>query len=594
MRYECSRGASRRDAQAFGKDIQSRAMARSRARHVLVAAALAIVVLVALVVAWSPAPVPLATVAGQPTLWRGVYHVHSTRSDGSGTPEDIARAAAARGLEFVILTDHGDGTRPPDAPRYVDGVLLIDALEISTDDGHYVALGLPVAPYRLAGEGRAVADDVRRLGGLGILAHPDSPRPSLAWHDWSVKADGYEWVNADSAWRGAGTARLIGLVLSYPWRPSAALTSLAQYPDALVARLDTPTRVPQVALAAVDAHARIGGRREDGPFEAGRPLARVPSYEASFGTFGLMVPWITGGPTGEAARDAGSVLQAIRDRLAYAAVFSMASPVWLSYGIAGAPPGTGVPGLDAHGPATLHVRTNVPAGSVIRIRRNGMPWRERHGAALDVALAPDAAPAVYRAEVWLPRRRGWPDLPVAVGGARLHNVRAGGSAGTAEDAREGEPRVPLEPTGWHVEHDAASSARMERAPPGAAARATLALAPGARVSQFAALVADLPPAPPVWARVRLQVSASAPMRLSIQAREPRAGDGLRWRHSLVAETTPSWVTLDASEFRPVPPAAGPLPTGRQHALLLVMDTVNSRPGDARTVTVHSVEWLAHR
>ena len=61
-------------------------------------------------------------------------------------------------------------------PRVVDGVLLIDAVEISTDDGHYVALDLPQAPYPLAGEGRAVAEDVRRLGGIGLLAHPDSPR----------------------------------------------------------------------------------------------------------------------------------------------------------------------------------------------------------------------------------------------------------------------------------------------------------------------------------------------------------------------------------------------------------------------------------
>src|SRR5580765_2246725 len=68
---------------------------------------------------------------------RGAYHVHTVRSDGSGTPDGIATAAAAAGLQFVILTDHGDGTRPPDAPRYLHGVLIIDAVELSTTGGHY-------------------------------------------------------------------------------------------------------------------------------------------------------------------------------------------------------------------------------------------------------------------------------------------------------------------------------------------------------------------------------------------------------------------------------------------------------------------------
>ena len=37
------------------------------------------------------------------------------RSDGSGTVDAIAAAAARAGLQFIILTDHGDGTRSPDA-----------------------------------------------------------------------------------------------------------------------------------------------------------------------------------------------------------------------------------------------------------------------------------------------------------------------------------------------------------------------------------------------------------------------------------------------------------------------------------------------
>ena len=38
-----------------------------------------------------------------------------TRSDGHGDKPAVAAAAARAGLKFVILTDHGDGTRPPDS-----------------------------------------------------------------------------------------------------------------------------------------------------------------------------------------------------------------------------------------------------------------------------------------------------------------------------------------------------------------------------------------------------------------------------------------------------------------------------------------------
>src|SRR5262249_38292909 len=152
----------------------------------------------------------------------GALHVHSRQSDGSGTRVEIAAAAARAGLQFVVFTDHGDATRVPDPPAYSSGVLCVDAVEISTNSGHYVALGLGAAPYRLGGEWSAVVEDVRRLGGFGIIAHPDSPKASLAWHDWTVEADGIEWLNADSEWRNDSWLSLARTLLGYPVRPAAA------------------------------------------------------------------------------------------------------------------------------------------------------------------------------------------------------------------------------------------------------------------------------------------------------------------------------------------------------------------------------------
>ncbi len=99
---------------------------------------------------------------------RGAFHIHSNRSDGSGTVDAIAAAAARAGLQFIILTDHGDGTRSPDAPAYRSGVLTIDGVELNTTGGHYAAIGLPASPYPLAGTPADVIEDVHRLGGFGI------------------------------------------------------------------------------------------------------------------------------------------------------------------------------------------------------------------------------------------------------------------------------------------------------------------------------------------------------------------------------------------------------------------------------------------
>ncbi len=155
----------------------------TRARWSGLAVAVAIVTIVWLLL--PPAAERLAP-PPDPLIARGAIHVHTVRSDGAGTPERVAGAAHRAGLDFVVLTDHGDATRAPDPPRYVDGVLLIDAVEISTTDGHLIALGLPQAPYRLAGEARDVLEDVHRLGGFGIAAHPDSPKAELQWRDWNV------------------------------------------------------------------------------------------------------------------------------------------------------------------------------------------------------------------------------------------------------------------------------------------------------------------------------------------------------------------------------------------------------------------------
>jgi hypothetical protein len=232
-------------------------------RVVLTAAAL-----VAAVGVWTAATLPQVP-ASLDTTWSdgtvpGLLHVHTSRSDGRSSPDVIADIARQAGLKFLVFTDHGDATRDPDPPAYRSGVLCLDAAEISTTGGHYIALDMPAAPYPLGGESRDVVDDVRRLGGFGIAAHPDSPKAELAWSDWEAPIDGLELSNLDTSWRvqAAGGWRsrlaLAHALLSYPLRARESIGRLLRRSDLLERRWTRLTATRQVVgLAGADAHARL-------------------------------------------------------------------------------------------------------------------------------------------------------------------------------------------------------------------------------------------------------------------------------------------------------------------------------------------------
>jgi hypothetical protein len=145
-----------------------------------------------------PPPAPLPP---KPTQLRGVYHVHSQLSDGKGSIEDIASAATRAGLQFVILTDHNLVELPP--PRFVAGVLIISATELSTPYGHVVALDLARGPTEAERQADNLFERIHQQGGAAFLAHPIQRRNP--WRDpvGAKQADGMELYSGDSLFREA-------------------------------------------------------------------------------------------------------------------------------------------------------------------------------------------------------------------------------------------------------------------------------------------------------------------------------------------------------------------------------------------------------
>lgn len=523
---------------------------------------------------------------------RGLFHVHSRLSDGRGTREGIAAAAARAGLQFVVITDHGSGVRRPDPPEYLSGVLMLDGVEISTRGGHYVAVGLPKSPYPLGGEARDVVEDVRRLGGFGIIAHPDSPKAELAWRDWSIPADGFELINPDTSWRVHAFERgflskalLFRSLLAYPIRPAESIASLLTDTTAVT---DTWMAVAEhrslVAVAGADAHARLALRdREPGDNSFTIP---IPSYDASFSSLsvhvGVDVPWGS-----SAAQDADALMRGLRAGHVFVAVDGWAQPAAFTFEAVASGQTTGMGGsLRAGAPVTLRVHTNAPAGTRTVVRRGTTIIAERAESQFDLDVGAD--PGVYTAHVRFDSHVGGPPW---IAGNPIY-VRAS-SPSSAE--RE---RAPLSSrtagmqtvralfdgrglNGWSREYDPSSASAIDVVPlvTGARVRLRYGLAGGADVGQYSAAAVSLENGVAGASGLAVSLRADGPLRISVQVRAEVPGAAPeRWQRSLYVDAQEAERVIRFDDMRPVgnTHSATP-PLDGVRAIMFVVDTTNSSP-----------------
>jgi hypothetical protein len=513
----------------------------------------------------------------------GAYHVHTTRSDGHGSKAAVAAAAARAGLAFVILTDHGDGTRPPDPAEYVDGVLLVDGVEISTDEGHYVALGMRRSPYPLGGSAGSVVEDVRRLGGFGIAAHPDSAKPALRWTGPTDGIDGIEWLNADSEWRDETRAALVRAGLGYFLRPAPALASLLDRPKTLERwdqlqqqRFATRPRSPRpmAALGATDAHGGPGQRVEDQNRTMFGTIG-IPSYEASFRELSIHAV-LDGALSGEAPRDADAILRAIRTGRTFTAVDALAAPAVLDFRIR-------QPGDPSA--AELYARATMPPGAqLVLIGQQGEIARSAGD--LHRPWPPGPPASWYRVEVRLPGAPGAPPVPWIVSNPLISEWPAAEPVDAGAKTREALPRIP--PFPWRIEKDPQSSAILRTV--GTSVELDYRLADGPRNSQYVAIATDVHDV--AFTAIDFDLASAQPCRLAVQV---RTADGRRWGRSYYvagpADGEPGTLVetrihADLSSFRPVGQDASGSPNPRDvTSVLLVSDLTNAVPGHRGHVTM---------
>jgi len=310
-----------------------------------------------------------------------VVHLHSTYSDGTGTVNQIVRAARRAGADVVLLTDHDTLAAKRNGEEGWHGdVLLLVGEEVSPRRrNHYLALAIDeeIDHSRLDAAGICAA--VRDAGGFGFAAHPFSEgskrfKRAAAMPFEALDCDALHGIELWSFVNDTGEA--IASVAEMARFLLAPGRALADPPERNMRAWDELCRTRRVvAIGGLDAHQY--GKRV-GPVV---PL-RLMSYRRSFRFIRTHV--LCDGPP-----DREQVYAALRSGRCYIAVDSIAPAKGFSFEADDLPMGAEAPA----GRRTLTART--PADARLRLLRDGVEIANGVGLSLEATVE---EPGVYRVE----------------------------------------------------------------------------------------------------------------------------------------------------------------------------------------------------
>ncbi|MQY68889.1 MAG: PHP domain-containing protein [Hadesarchaea archaeon] len=123
-------------------------------------------------------------------------HVHTSHSyDGLCSVEDAVKAAKAKGLNGIAITDHNTISGHHEAKKFSKrSFIIIPGVEISSADGHILGLGVnELVPQELSA--RETVKRIKEQGGIAIAAHPFAlgRKPNLVYR---AKFDAIEAFNS--------------------------------------------------------------------------------------------------------------------------------------------------------------------------------------------------------------------------------------------------------------------------------------------------------------------------------------------------------------------------------------------------------------
>jgi len=198
--------------------------------------------------------------------YKGVIHIHSTYSDGSGSVEEILKAASEVDIDYIILTDHNTIQAKTDGYEgWYNDLMLIVGYELNDKDdkNHYLVFGLDEVPKDID-DAKNYLDFVEKKKGIGFIAHPMEKRknlnmhPAYPWTRWDLENyTGIEIWNHMSEWvEGLTDKNKLNRLI----HPLKSIHAPSRDTLRLWDRVNRSRSVP--AIGSVDAHAHkqdLGG-----------------------------------------------------------------------------------------------------------------------------------------------------------------------------------------------------------------------------------------------------------------------------------------------------------------------------------------------
>jgi hypothetical protein len=137
-----------------------------------------------------PPDLPIKQKRRGPGWYTGDLHGHTFHSDGVYSPAEYLAVAHQRGYDFVAITDHNTFSAVPQARQLAsDGLTLIGGVELTTFNGHALALGLEDWTEWRVKDGAtmsAIATALQDAGAVYIIAHPKTEgHPFCAGCRWA-------------------------------------------------------------------------------------------------------------------------------------------------------------------------------------------------------------------------------------------------------------------------------------------------------------------------------------------------------------------------------------------------------------------------
>ncbi len=328
---------------------------------------------------------------------KGVYHIHSTLSDGSGEVSEIMKTAEDLKLDFVILTDHGEPNRASlGATAWWGRTLLIGGTELSLNSGHLAAFGFPVPIHPLPPEPGEAMAEVSHSGGLTFISHPFDK--AIPWTDW--RPDGFSGLEVLSAYSSARRASLLNLITfpaRYMFNQKYALLQTLKYPAVNMEKWDELNMHGRYSgIFALDAHGLL-------PLSSGMRLP-FPSYRSMFSILNIYV-CIDRELVKDAAQSVDILVDAMRKRHFFNVVEAIAPANGFDTRfIPAAAPDRRVRMGDESPWSSGQLEVDLPFGFETRIRliHNGKVEKEITSGLKHRVTFQINAPGTYRLEIFIP------------------------------------------------------------------------------------------------------------------------------------------------------------------------------------------------